>query len=86
MPLVRVSRAIVQTNTMSGETKHKSHAVLWTRVDDRTIERRINHDNGLEHPTERLSVSPDGQTLTETHFGKRPDGTPYETVITLVRQ
>jgi len=72
--------------TMSGETKHKTHAVLWTRVDDRTIERRIDHDNGLEYTTERLSVSPDGQTLTETHLGKRPDGTPYEAVITFVRQ
>lgn len=71
--------------SMSGETKHKSHAVLWTRVDDRTIERRINHDNGLEYTTERLSASPDGQTLTETHSGKHPDGTPYETAIVLQR-
>lgn len=55
--------------TMSGETKHKTHAVLWTRVDDRTIARRINHDNGLEYTTERLSVSPDGKILTETHSG-----------------
>ena len=65
---------------MSGETKHKTHAALWTRIDDRTIERRINHDNGLEYATERLSASADAQTLTETHFGKRPDGTAYETV------
>jgi len=71
--------------TMSGETKHKSHAALWTRTDDRTIERRINHDNGLEYTTERLSVSPDGETLTETHFGKRADGTSYEIVIVLQR-
>jgi ketosteroid isomerase-like protein len=71
--------------TMSGETKHKSHAALWNRPDDRTIERRIDHDNGLEYTTERLSVSPDGETLTETHFGKRPDATSYETVIVLQR-
>ncbi len=68
--------------TISGETKHKTHSVLWTGVDDHTIERRINHDNGLEYTTERLSVSSDGQTLTERHLGKHPDGTPYETVIT----
>ena len=72
--------------TISGETKHKTHAVLLTRVDERTIEQRINHDNGLEYTTERLSVSPDGQTLTRTNSGKRPDGTPYEAVITFVRQ
>jgi hypothetical protein len=72
--------------TISGETKHKTHAVLSTRVDDRTIELRINHDNGLEYTTDRLSVSPDGQTLTQTHSGKRPDGTPYEEVIAYVRQ
>ncbi len=62
--------------TISGETKHKTHAVLWLRVDDHTIERRVNHDNGLEYTTERLFVSSDGQSLTETHLGKRPDGTP----------
>src|SRR5215469_18223426 len=72
--------------TISGETKHKTHAVLSTRVDDRTIEQRINHDNGLEYTTERLFVSPDGQTLTKTILGKRPDGTPYETVISFVRR
>ena len=72
--------------TISGETKHKTHAVLSTRVDDRTIEQRINHDNGLEYTTERLSISLDGQTLTETDSGKRPDGTPYEFVLTFVRQ
>ena len=72
--------------TISGEAKHKTHAVLSTRVDDRTIELRINHDNGLEYTTDRLSVSSDGQTLTQTHSGKRPDGTPYEEVIAFVRQ
>ena len=72
--------------TMSGETKHKTHAVLWTRVDDRTIERRINHDNGLEYTTDRWSVSPDGQTLTKTNLAKHPDGTPYENVMSFVRR
>jgi len=72
---------------MSGETIHKTHTVLWTRVDDRTIECRINHDNGLEYTTDRLSVSPDSQTLTQTHSVKRPDGTAYEQFfVTFVRQ
>jgi len=72
---------------MSGETIHKTHAVLWTRVDDRTIECSINHDNGLEYTTDRFSVSPDGQTLTQTHSVKRPDGTAYEQFfVTFVRQ
>ena len=72
---------------MSGETKHKTHAVLWTRVDDRTIECRINHDNGLEYTTDRWSVSPDGQTLTQKHSVERPDGTSYEQYfVKFVRQ
>jgi hypothetical protein len=71
---------------LSGETRHRTHTVLWTRIDANTVERRINHDNGKEYTTERLAVSPDGNTLTETHWGKHVDGTAYEVVESFVRQ
>jgi hypothetical protein len=71
---------------MTGETKHRTHTVRLTRIDERTVERRINHDSGQQYTTERLALSPDLKTLTEMHVGTGSDGRPYETVETFVRQ
>ena len=69
-----------------GETRHSKHTIRWKRIDDHTIEIRVNHDDGKEYTTERQVISPDGKELTLTHSGQRPDGTPYESVYTFVRQ
>ena len=71
---------------VSGETKHRKHAVIQKRIDDHTIESRTNHDDGKEYSTQRLVVSPDGTELTLTQRGQRSNGTPSETVVTFIRQ
>ena len=71
---------------VTGETKHSKHTVLWKRIDDHTVEGRINHDDGKEYSTERFVISPDGRKLTLTLLGQRPDGTQSESIITFVRQ
>jgi hypothetical protein len=80
---------------VTGETKHSKHTVLWKRIDDHTVEGRINHDDGKEYSTDRFVISPDGRKLTlamRTYtasgdlLGPRSDGTPSETVLMFVRQ
>ena len=80
---------------VTGETKHSKHTVLWKRIDDHTVEGRINHDDGKEYSTDRFVISPDGRKLTLTMrayaasgdlLGPRSDGTPSETVLMFVRQ
>ena len=68
---------------VTGETKHSKHTVVWKRIDDHTVENRINHDDGKQYSTERFVISPDGRKLTLT---MRTDGTPSESVIVFVRQ
>ena len=68
---------------VTGETKHSKHTILWKRIDDHTIEGRINHDDGKEYSTDRFVISPDGRKLTLT---MRSDGTQSEGMITFVRQ
>ena len=67
----------------TADTKHRKHTILSKRIDDHTIERRINHDDGTLITTDRLVISPDGSELTLT---QRSDGAPSATVITFVRQ
>jgi len=71
---------------LAGETKHRKHTIFWKRIDDHTVEGRINHDDGKEYSTRRLVISPEGRKLTLTLIGQRSDGTPSEGVITFVRQ
>ena len=71
---------------VTGETKHSKHTVLWKRIDDHTVEGRINHDDGKEYSTDRFVISPDGRKLTLTLLGQRSDGTESKTIITFVRQ
>jgi hypothetical protein len=59
---------------LTGETNHRKHTVVWKRIDDHTVEGRINHDDGKEYSTERLVISPDGRKLTRTLLGQRSDG------------
>ena len=72
---------------LTGETNHLKHTSVQKRIDDHTIESRVNHDDGKEYSTERLVVSPDGRELTLTTFGQRSDGTPCEKDVTIfIRQ
>jgi hypothetical protein len=60
--------------------------ILWKRIDDHTVEGRINHDDGKEYSTERFVISPEGRKLTLTLLGQRSDGTQSEGMITFIRQ
>ena len=68
---------------VTGETKHSKHTVVWKRIDDHTVEGRINHDDGKEYSTDRFAISPDGKKLTLT---MRTDGSSSEGVIVFVRE
>ena len=70
----------------TADTKHRKHSILSKRIDDHTVERRINHDDGKLITTDRLVISPDGRELTITRFQHPSDGTPSETVLIFVRQ
>jgi hypothetical protein len=70
----------------AADAVHRKHTILWKRIDDHTIEGRINHDDGKLYTTLRLVVSPDGSELTQTGRGQSSDGTPVETLLTFVRQ
>jgi len=63
---------------------HRKHTILSKRIDDHTIERRMNHDDGTLITTDRLVISPDGRELTMTRFQQPSDGTP--TALIFVRQ
>ena len=68
----------------SADMTHRKHTILSKRIDDHTIERRMNHDDGTLITTDRLVISPDGRELTMTRFQQPSDGTP--TVLIFVRQ
>ena len=68
---------------VTGETKHSKHTVIWKRIDDHTVEGRINHDDGKEYSTDRFAISPDGKELTLT---MRTDGSPSAGVVVFVRE
>jgi hypothetical protein len=70
----------------TADMKHRKHTILSKRIDDHTIERRINHDDGTLITTDRLVISPDGRKLTQTRVQHPSDGTPSETVLIFVRQ
>ena len=70
----------------AADMKHRKHTILSKRIDDHTIERRINHDDGTLITTDRLVISPDGSELTITRVQRPSDGTPSETVLIFVRQ
>jgi hypothetical protein len=88
----RASRSILQFDgkehplEQTGERKHSKHTIVWKRIDDHTIEGRINHDDGKEYSTDRFVISPDGRKLTLTMRGQRSDGTPSESVIAFAKQ
>jgi len=70
------------------DARHKTHSVVYRRIDERTLEYTIDHDNGAMHTTTRHTVSSDGRTMIEASSGADEKGQPIrlEIVFTKVQE
>jgi hypothetical protein len=68
------------------DAKHNSHTSTCKLIDERTLERVVNHDNGKMVTTARTSVSSDGKTMKETWTGKTEDGKAIDLLYVFDKQ
>jgi hypothetical protein len=68
-----------------GDAKHKTHTVMYRRIDERTLEYTIDHDNGAMHTTTRHTVSADARTITEASSGADEKGEPIRLAIVFTK-
>jgi hypothetical protein len=67
------------------DAKHKTHVVMYRRIDERTLEYTIDHDNGMMHTTTRHTVSAAGRTITEASSGADEKGQPIRLEIVFTK-
>jgi antitoxin component YwqK of YwqJK toxin-antitoxin module len=61
--------------------KHKTHGVIYSRIDERTLEYTIDYDNREMQTRTRHTVSADGRTITERSSGVDEKGQPIRLQI-----
>jgi hypothetical protein len=66
--------------------RHQTHTSTCRKLNDRTVEQVINHDNGKMMTTTRAVVSDDGRTLRETWSGHNDKGEKIDLVYVYDRQ
>jgi len=67
------------------DAKHKTHTVVYRRIDESTLEFTIDHDNGTMHTTTRHTVAADRRTMTEIWSGVDEKGQPIRLEIVLTK-
>jgi hypothetical protein len=58
---------------------------MYGRIDERTLEYTIDHDNGTMHTMTRHTISADGRTITEDSSGADEKGEPIRLEIVFTK-
>jgi hypothetical protein len=68
------------------DAKHRTHASTCKLINERTLERTVNHDNGKMVTTTKARISTDGKTIEEVWTGKTEQGKPIDLLYVFDKQ